>query len=132
MDLPQPVQAYFDTLNQKAFEQTAQLFTEEGALVPPFESGIVGRDAIATYLTKEAKDLTVIPLQIEPTVDTEEKDGACAPDTVPRLLTVTGKVKTSLFTVNAAWHFALGPANKIERVQIKLLAKLTQLMTMKR
>ena len=42
--LPQVVQAYFDTLNQKAFEQTARLFTKEGALVPPFEGAVVGRD----------------------------------------------------------------------------------------
>ena len=146
--LPQVVQAYFDTLNQKAFEQTARLFTKEGALVPPFEGAVVGREAIATYLSKEAIDLTLIPLQIDlasletpssketPSLNGVDSLNAPLSTVTATKLTVTGKAKTAIFTVNVAWHFTLGSedgsAGKIERVQVKLLAKITELMAIKR
>jgi hypothetical protein len=44
-----PVLRYFETFNSGNFAATAALFTSQGALYPPFESAIVGRDAIASY-----------------------------------------------------------------------------------
>ena len=43
---------YFETLNAGDFENTAALFAADGAIHPPFESGIVGPEAIAAYLTR--------------------------------------------------------------------------------
>ncbi|MEL6159664.1 MAG: ketosteroid isomerase family protein [Cyanobacteria bacterium J06627_32] len=129
LQLPKPLQQYFDTLNAQAFDQTAQLFLPEGQLVPPFENAIVGRAAIAAYLADQALDMTLVPRQlerIEPTTPAEASE-----DNYQRL-TVMGKVKTPIFKVNVAWHFVLDAAGSIKTVNVKLLAKLTQLLTIKR
>jgi hypothetical protein len=106
---------YFVTINQAKFTTTASLFTEEGELLAPFEKPIVGREAIAAYLTKEAKGMQLIPQQgnIE---DNSE------------LIKVTGKVKTSLFSVNVAWYFQLNQNQQITSAKIKLLASPQELL----
>jgi hypothetical protein len=59
--ITQPIiERYFDSLNAGEFEQTASLFALNGELHPPFESAIVGQDAIATYLGTEAKGMTLL------------------------------------------------------------------------
>ncbi len=52
---------YFETLNAGEFEATAALFAEDGVMHPPFESGIVGPNAIAAYLNKKPKILKLTP-----------------------------------------------------------------------
>ncbi|MGL5076282.1 MAG: hypothetical protein ACRDBG_10685, partial [Waterburya sp.] len=54
---------YFATINREDFEQTAALFAEDGKLLAPFEDPILGRDAIALYLHKEAKGMKLLPQQ---------------------------------------------------------------------
>ena len=117
--LPKAVEAYFEMVNQKDFEQTAGLFAAEGKLVPPFDKPIVGRDAIAAYLTKEASDMTFTPLECEPDKDAE---------TSGESFVVKGKVKNSLFVVNVGWQFILRESGEIEAVKVKLLASLKELM----
>ncbi|MCX7595706.1 MAG: nuclear transport factor 2 family protein, partial [Fischerella sp.] len=48
---------YFQTLNAGEFDDTASLFADDGVMYPPFESGIVGQEAIASYLKQEAPDI---------------------------------------------------------------------------
>lgn len=111
---------YFATINQEGFEATAALFTEDGELLAPFEKPIVGRDAIAAYLSKEAKGMKLLPLQ--GIYESAEKE-----NNLPTVK-VTGKVKTSLFSVNVAWYFNLNTTQKITRVKIKLLASPQELL----
>lgn len=121
--MPTAIQQYFDTVNDKAFEQTAALFSEAGELVPPFEKPIQGKEAIAQYLTKEASDMTFHPSECTPA---EEQ----TPDSHTFL--VKGKVKNSLFSVNVGWQFDLNSAEEITFVKVKLLAKLEELLKLNR
>lgn len=113
--------SYFTTLNKENFQATAQLFEPDGVLNPPFEQGIVGREAIVTYLEKEAKNLQLIPLKtaIKPSETGEIK---CK---------VGGKVNTPLFSVNVAWKFILSSTYEIRSVEVKLLAALEDLLKMR-
>jgi Nuclear transport factor 2 (NTF2) domain len=113
---------YFTTLNAADFQTTASLFASEGTLYPPFETAIVGRAAIATYLEKEAKGITALPQQQMAQV-TETRDSE---------IKVVGKVQTSLFTVNVAWHFVLNSDSEIVAVRVRLLAALEELLNLKR
>lgn len=110
---------YFVTFNQAEFAQTASLFTENGTLLPPFEKPIIGRANIAAYLRKEAKGMKLLPQQ-----------GICETETNLLKYKVLGKVKTSLFSVNVAWHFILGQEEQIDTVQIKLLASPQELLSL--
>lgn len=116
------IEQYFDSLNLEDYQQTARLFATEGVLNPPFESPIVGTDAIAHYLQTEAKGMKLYPLtgNIKPL----EKDHIQA--------TVKGKVKTPLFGVNVAWTFVLNGVKEILSVEVKLLASLEELVSLQR
>ena len=109
---------YFATINQEQFTQTAALFTETGELNAPFEKPIIGRDAIAAYLSKEAKGMLLLPKTVtsEPTADHSQQ------------VKVVGKVKTPLFSVNVAWHFQLNSQAQITTARIKLLASPQELL----
>ncbi|NJN87186.1 MAG: nuclear transport factor 2 family protein [Leptolyngbyaceae cyanobacterium SL_7_1] len=112
---------YFTTLNAGEFAATAYLFAEDGVLYPPFDREVVGREAIATYLTTEAQAMRLVPIQtaIEPLAE-NRLQGA-----------VTGTVQTTLFSVNVAWDFCLSADLKIDSVKIKLLAALPELLSLK-
>jgi hypothetical protein len=116
------IQSYFETLNGGEFSKTANLFTLDGSLHPPFESPVVGQDAIAAYLQQEAKGMKLYPLKeiLQPS----ETDHIQAK--------ITGRVKTSLFSVNVAWTFVLNEDKKIVSVEVKLLASLEELVKLKR
>lgn len=111
---------YFITFNQAAFTQTASLFAETGELLAPFENSIVGRDKIAAYLYKEAKVMSVLP-----------KQGVCEANADSKEYKITGKVKTSLFSVNVAWYFTLNADSQITVARIKLLASPQELLGLK-
>lgn len=112
---------YFEGLNQGNFQETAQLFSENGVLYPPFEDGVMGQGAIADYLTTEAKGLQLYP-----------KEGKVIKiDETLQQIEVKGKVKTPLFGVNVAWTFIINSLEKIESVEVKLLASLPELLKLK-
>ncbi len=118
---------YFETFNAEAFQLTASLFSDTGMLYPPFEGAIVGREAIAAYLAKEAKGMRVLPR--EGVLQSAEAKNA--------EIKVMGKVQTSLFSVNVSWHFKLDTQGrdalaKILTVRIKLLAALEELLNLQR
>lgn len=111
---------YFATINQEEFRKTASLFTEQGELLAPFEKPIVGREAIANYLAKEAKGMKLLPQQgIYQSTE----------DNIARI-EITGKVKTSLFSVNVAWYFNLNIDKQINTAKIKLLASPKELLSL--
>ncbi len=136
LNIPAQIQRYFDTLNDRAFEQTAALFAPDGQLVPPFEKPIQGREAIAQYLTDEASEMTFTPAESELLAPDVDKDEPVCTQT----WLVKGKVKTSLFTVNVAWQFELSMTaleayennSSIQTVGIKLIASLNELLKFKR
>ena len=113
---------YFRSFNENQFEQTSNLFAEKGSLVPPFDSPVVGQQAIVAYLEKEASNITAYPERW----DIEIKDNRTQ-------IHVTGKVNAIVFKVNVAWYFTLCADSKtdepkIERVRVKLLASPKELL----
>ena len=116
------INRYFITINREKFEQTASLFTEDGQLLAPFEKPILGRDAIALYLDKEAKGMTLLPKQgiYELSEDNLVK------------IKVLGKAKTSLFTVNVAWFFSYNYQQQLTRAKIKLIASPQELLGLRK
>jgi Nuclear transport factor 2 (NTF2) domain len=112
------VERYFSTLNQAAFEETAALFAEAGALYPPFDQPVIGPIAIANYLDAEAQGMQVEPLQTRFSRSVDQLIQA----------EVTGRVQTALFSVNVAWTFVLNSEAQIEFVRVNLLASLQELL----
>ena len=113
---------YFETLNAGDFEATATLFAADGAMHPPFESGIVGPDAISAYLQQEAQGMKLQPRQgIAQTLDNEQIQ-----------IQVSGKVQTSWCGVNVSWLFILSQERKIISATVKLLASPQELLNLRR
>ncbi|MEO1558621.1 MAG: ketosteroid isomerase family protein [Cyanobacteria bacterium J06632_19] len=104
------IQQYFQSLNAGDYDKTASLFTENGVMNPPFESGITGRDAILNYLNKEAVDIKAYP-EIEAQSRVIENNHS--------QILVVGRVETPWFAVNASWQFAIDENLQILNVKIK-------------
>lgn len=119
--LEQTLARYFETLNAGEFQQTADLFTAEGKLYPPFEEEIVGREAIVHYLEKEAQGLQLFPLR----KSVEQAEGSLS-------YHIIGKVQTPLFSVNVGWNFIVNLDAEICSIRVKLLAALQELLRLKK
>lgn len=117
----QTVERYFQTFNASNFGETVHLFAETGQLLPPFEEPVVGRVAIQAYLEREAMGMQANPqkLAVEQDVDGYKR------------VTVSGSVKALVFVVNVAWIFKLDPQEKIQQVEVKLLASLQELLNLR-
>ncbi len=113
---------YFSSLNQSNFGEVAKLFSAQGCLYPPFEKGICGREAICRYLQAEAIGIEAFP---QSGTIQAERDSNC-------VYQIIGYVKTSLFTVNVGWSIELNIDREIVSVKVKLLAKLQDLLELKR
>ena len=117
---------YMNNLNANDFDTLITLFTEDGALQPPFQRPIVGRDAVLRFFREECQNLKLIPERgiVEPTDDGYTQ------------IKVTGKVHTPWFGggvgMNMAWRFLLNPDNKIFFVAIDLLASPKELINLVR
>ena len=114
------VETYFRTLNQGQLDLAAALFSEKGQLIPPFDSPVVGRQAIADYLKQEATDMNFYP-----TSETTQVlvDGRLE-------VKVKGKVSTSAFSVKVVWNFIITDV-KIDLVMVNLLASLQELINIR-
>ncbi len=113
---------YFQALNAGDFAATAALFAEDGIMYPPFESGFVGPDAIATYLQQEAQGIKAEPRQgIIEILPNEQIQ-----------VQVAGKAFTSWCGVNVTWLFILNQQRQIIEAKIKLLASPQELLAMRR
>lgn len=122
-EVDQPtLKQYFAALNAGDFASVTSLFAPEGMMHPPFESPIVGVDAIAEYLEKEAQGLKLEP----------ERQQIEVLETGQQQIEVRGKVQTSLFKVNVAWLFVLNQQGQIDAVTIKLLASPQELLKFRR
>ncbi|MDZ7962236.1 MAG: ketosteroid isomerase family protein [Aulosira sp. DedQUE10] len=113
---------YFQTLNAGEFAATAALFAADGVMYPPFESGFVGPDAIATYLQQEAQNIKAYP--DKGMIENGENDQI--------QVQVAGKAQTSWCSVNVLWLFILNQQRQIIESRIKLLASPQELLAMRR
>jgi hypothetical protein len=113
---------YMDNLNANDFDVLIELFTPDGALQPPFQKPIVGKDAVLRFFREDCQNLKLIPERgvIEPAEDGYTQ------------IKVTGKVQTPWFGagvgMNMAWRFLLNPEGKIFFVAIDLLASPKELL----
>jgi hypothetical protein len=118
--------AYMNNLNANDFNALIELFTPDGALQPPFQRPIVGKDNVLRFFQEDCQNLTLIPERgvVEPADDgfTQVK--------------VTGKVQTPWFGagvgMNIAWRFLLNAEGKIFFVAIDLLASPKELLNLAR
>lgn len=113
---------YFETTNAGEFDATAALFAFDGWLKAPFESPLVGREAITAYLHQEAQGMKLEPSQgIAEALENEQIQ-----------VQVSGKVQTSWCGVNVSWLFVLNQEREIAAATIKLLASPQELLNMQK
>jgi hypothetical protein len=118
------VSSYVAAMNADDFKSAVELFTTDGALQPPFQKPIVGREAIAKYMREEAQGLNMIPQQ---GISEKTPDGS-------KQVKVTGVVQTPWFGVNVgmniSWRFLINRENKIFFVAIDMLASPQELLNL--
>jgi hypothetical protein len=118
--------SYMNNLNANDFDALIQLFVADGALQPPFQKPIVGKDAILRFFREECQNLKLMP---ERGVSEPAADGYTQ-------VKVTGKVQTPWFGagvgMNMSWRFLLDPQGKIFFVGIDLLASPKELLNLVR
>lgn len=120
------VLSYMDNLNANDFDALIQLFTPDGALQPPFQKPVVGKEAVLRFFREDCQNLKLLP---ERGVSEPTQDGFTQ-------IKVTGKVQTPWFGANVgmnmAWRFLLTPEGKIFFVAIDLLASPKELLNLAR
>ncbi|MEQ8996546.1 MAG: orange carotenoid-binding protein [Coleofasciculus sp. B1-GNL1-01] len=122
----QTVLSYMNYMNANDFDALIKLFTEDGALQPPFQRPIIGKDAVYRFFREECQNLKLLP---ERGVSEPAEEGYTQ-------IKVTGKVQTPWFGagvgMNMAWRFLINPENKIYFVAIDLLASPKELLNLAR
>lgn len=120
------VLSYINNMNANDFEAAISLFDPEGALQPPFERPIVGRNAILAYMREQCQGLKMMP---ERGVAEPAEEGYTP-------IKVTGKVQSPWFGasvgMNIAWRFLIDPQGKIFFVAVDLLASTKELLNLVR
>jgi hypothetical protein len=118
------VLSYINNMNANDFTAVIDLFAADGALQPPFQRPIVGKEAVFRYLQEECQNLKLMPER----GTNEPADGNF------NQIKVTGKVQTPWFGANVgmnmAWRFLLDPQGKIFFVAIDLLASPKELLNL--
>lgn len=114
---------YFEAFNAGDYEATSQQFAIDATLHPPFESPIVGRDAIEHYLKAEAKGIIAQPQQ--ETIGQTLEDGCTE-------IQVTGRVKTPWFGMSVLWLFTLNDQQEIVFSKLKLIASPQELLKLRK
>ncbi|NBD16314.1 MAG: Red carotenoid-binding protein [Cyanobacteria bacterium] len=120
------VLAYMSNMNANDFDALIELFLSDGAIQPPFQRPIVGKEAILRFFKQECQNLKLLPEAgvAEPAEDNYTQ------------IKVTGKVQSPWFGakvgMNIAWRFLLDPNDKIFFVAIDLLASPKELMNFAR
>ena len=120
--LNQTILSYMQLLNANDFDALIDLFLDDGALQPPFQRPIVGREAILKFFKRDCQNLKLMP-----------QGGYAEPaDGGFNQIKVTDKVQTPWFGrevgMNVAWRFLLDGDNKIYFVAIDLLASPAELL----
>jgi hypothetical protein len=117
---------YMNNMNANDFDALIELFAPDGALQPPFQRPIVGKEAVFRFFREECQNLKLLPERgvVEPA------------DEGYTQIKVTGKVQTPWFGaavgMNMAWRFLLNPDGKVFFVAIDLLASPKELMNLAR
>jgi Orange carotenoid protein, N-terminal/Nuclear transport factor 2 (NTF2) domain len=118
--------SYMDNLNANDFDVMIELFAPDGALQPPFQKPIVGKEAVLRFLREDCQNLRLLP----------ERGVAEPAEAGYTQIKVTGKVQTPWFGagvgMNMSWRFLLNPENKIYFVAIDLLASPKELLNLVR
>jgi hypothetical protein len=109
----QTVLAYINNMNANDFDVVIELFAPTGALQPPFQKPIVGKEDVLRYLREECQNLKLMP---ERGVVESVDDGFTQ-------IKVTGKVQTP-------WFGAADAQGKIFFVAIDLLASPKELLNL--
>lgn len=115
---------YMENLNANDFEALIALFAEDGALQPPFQRPIVGKENVLRFFREECQNLKLTPERgvVEPTDDGYTQ------------IKVTGTCQTPWFGANVgmniAWRFLLNPEGKIFFVAVDLLASAKELLNL--
>jgi hypothetical protein len=116
------ISRYMELLNANDFDNLIELFLPDGALQPPFQKPIVGRDAVLRFFREDCQNLKLLP----------ERGVAEPTEASFTQIKVTGKVQTPWFGagvgMNVAWRFLLDPSGKIYFVAIDLLASPADLL----
>lgn len=117
---------YIEAMNADKFDAAVELFTDDGALQPPFHKPIVGKQAIGKYMREEAQGLNMMPKK---GISESRPDGS-------KQLKITGVVETPWFGANVgmniAWRFLVNPQGKIFFVAIDMLASPKELLNLGR
>ncbi|MEA5535359.1 orange carotenoid-binding protein [Crocosphaera sp. XPORK-15E] len=125
IDNPTIIQ-YMTNLNANDFEALIKLFAEDGALQPPFQRPLVGKEAILRFFREECQNLKLVP---ERGVSEPANDGFLQ-------IKITGTCQTPWFGANVgmniAWRFLLNPDGKIFFVAVDLLASAKELLNLVR
>jgi hypothetical protein len=120
------VLSYMNLLNANDFDELIKLFSEDGALQPPFKKPIVGKDAVLRFFKEECPNLKLAP---ERGIEEPAEDGYTQ-------IKVPGKVQTHWFGagvgMNMSWRFLLNSENTIFFVAIDLLASPKELLNLAR
>lgn len=117
---------YMNNMNANDFDALIELFAPDGALQPPFQRPVVGKEAVFRFFQEECQNLKLLPERgvVEPADDGFTQ------------IKVTGKVQTPWFGaavgMNMAWRFLLNPDGKVFFVAIDLLASPKELMNLAR
>ncbi|MBD1846951.1 nuclear transport factor 2 family protein [Cyanobacteria bacterium FACHB-63] len=118
------VLSYMEAMNAFDFQAAVELFTEDGALQPPFQQPIVGRSAILTYMQEECYGLKLTP----------ERGMVERAENGFDQIKVTGSVQTpwagDKVRLNLAWRFLLNPEGKIFFAAIDVLASPQELLSL--
>lgn len=120
------VLSYMNNLNANDFDALIELFAPDGALQPPFQRPIVGKDAVLRFFREDCQNLQLLP---ERGVSEPAEGGYTQ-------VKITGKVQTPWFGagvgMNMAWRFLINPEGKIFFVAIDLLASPKELLNLAR
>ncbi len=113
---------YFARLNNGEFSATAELFSAQGCLNPPFDNQLQGRESIAQYLAAQAIGIIFAP----------EDGKILISDANHTQYQIQGKVELNWFTVNISWSIELNAAKEIVLVDVQILTSLDDLLSFSR
>lgn len=120
------VLSYINNMNANDFEAAVNLFAPNGALQPPFQKPIIGREAVLGYMREECQELKLMPKR--GTIESVDEGYTS--------IKLTGKVQTPWFGssvgMNIAWRFLLDPQDNIFFVAVDLLASPKDLLDLVR
>ena len=120
------VLSYINNMNANDFDAAVGLFTPNGALQPPFQKPIIGREAVLSYMREECQGLKLMPKR--GTIESMDEGYTS--------IKLTGKVQTPWFGssvgMNIAWRFLLDPQDNIFFVAVDLLASPKELLNLVR